>query len=73
MPADSHDPARPAGPGAKTRPASRPTRPGSPKAPGNPGQGNTADPTQGSAGYRDRPADEGKHGDAAEEPNGGVP
>jgi hypothetical protein len=23
--------------------------------------------------YRDRPADEGKHGDAAEEPNSGVP
>lgn len=23
--------------------------------------------------YRDRPADEGKHGDAAEEPNAGVP
>jgi hypothetical protein len=23
--------------------------------------------------YRDRPADEGKHGDAAEEPNPGVP
>ena len=23
--------------------------------------------------YRDRPADEGKHGDAAEDPNSGVP
>jgi hypothetical protein len=23
--------------------------------------------------YRDRPADEGKHGDAADEPNSGVP
>jgi hypothetical protein len=29
----------------------------------------SADPKK----YRDRPADEGKHGDAAEEPNSGVP
>jgi hypothetical protein len=30
-------------------------------------------PDKDSKKYRDRPADEGKHGDAAEEPNSGVP
>jgi hypothetical protein len=33
----------------------------------------TSAPEHGSKKYRDRPADEGKHGDAAEEPNSGVP
>lgn len=30
-------------------------------------------PDEDSKKYRDRPADEGKHGDAADEPNSGVP
>jgi len=33
----------------------------------------TTAPAQNPEKYRDRPADEGKHGDAAEEPNSGVP
>jgi hypothetical protein len=36
--------------------------------PGAPGQNQDAKKK-----YRDRPADEGKHGDAGEEPNSGVP
>jgi hypothetical protein len=33
----------------------------------------TPSETKDSTKYRDRPADEGKHGDAADEPNSGVP
>lgn len=73
MPPDTPDPGR-AVPGATTRPAARgPDRPTAPGAPASPAGSEAADPAQGSAGYRDRPADEGKHGDAAEEPNAGVP
>ena len=41
----------------------------------NRGQATSSTPSQDkdSKKYRDRPADEGKHGDAADEPNSGVP
>jgi hypothetical protein len=38
-----------------------------------PGKSGASDQPEASKKYRDRPADEGKHGDGGEEPNAGLP
>jgi hypothetical protein len=53
----------------QTEPPNPQRRPGSAHKTG----GVTAEPPRESVKYRDRPADEGKHGDGAEGPNEGFP
>jgi hypothetical protein len=53
----------------QTEPANPQRRPGGADKTGS----GTSEPPRDSVKYRDRPADEGKHGDAAEEPNEGFP